>query len=331
MIIKNIVSGTGLDRQNQQISLRALMEYADQLNNSTTVPRMSLNHDRSLLPVGKVISGELISRDGEVLLEATMDDFIDEFECCVGPNGEHLYKGKSSIDSRPFVEEPALSKTQLLVKFNPIHYSNDDFADVSDYLQNQCSAQIETTFEKGIESDIQFVFVFAAGFLTSAVFPKVYEKTAEKLSDAISDDIVNGYELLKKAIICVTKKITSVGKKNYVFIEPEQPIEFVVKARTADEVMNAFSKLSEFDYASVVERFKRYTNDNLEKIQFLYDSVDGKWEMTYLTTKDGQVIGTETNYKKAVIMYKKIMECPTAGFSIAGSATLSDLKDNGDV
>ena len=78
MLRKNIVSGTGVDRQNQQILLPALISYADQLNNADTVPRMGLNHDRTLLPVGKVISGELIPRDGEVLFEATIDDFIDE-------------------------------------------------------------------------------------------------------------------------------------------------------------------------------------------------------------------------------------------------------------
>ncbi len=182
-----------------------------------------------------------------------------------------------------------MSDSQLLVKLNPIHYSNDDFADVADYLRNQCSAQVDTTIEKGLESAIQFVFVFAAGYLTNALFTKVNEKAAEKLSDAISDDIASGYESLKKAIVYVTKKITSVAKKNYVFIEPEQPVEFVVKARTADEVMNAFNKLSEFEYVSIVERFKHYTNDNLEKIQFLYDSVDGKWEMTYLTAHWAQI------------------------------------------
>lgn len=331
MLRKNIVSSTGVDRQNQQILLPALMEYADQLNNSDTVPRMGLNHDRSLLPVGKVISGELISCNGEVLFEATIDDFIDEFECCVGPNGELMYKGKSAIDSRPFTEESALSESQLLVKLNPIHYSDDDFADVADYLQNQCGAQVDTTIEKSCEPIIQLVFVFAAGYFAKTFLPKINEKTAEKLSDVVSDDIVNGYGLLKKAIVYVTKKITSVGKKTYVFIEPEQPIEFVVKVSTANEVLNALDKLNEFDYVSIVKQFKRYTNDNLKKVQFLYDDIDEKWEMTYLTTNDGQVIGTETNYKKAVITYRKIMEIPTAGFSISGSATLSDLEDSSNV
>lgn len=328
MLRKNIVSGTGIDRQNQQILLPALISYADQLNNSDAVPRMGLNHDRTLLPVGKVISGELIPRDGEILLEATIDDFIDEFESCIGPNGENLYIGKSTVDSRPFAEEPALSDAHLMLKINPLYFSKEDFGDVAEYLQNQCSIDVDTTIEKGLETVVQLVFVFAAGYLTKSLAPKVNEKTAEKLSDAISDDIVSGYELLKKAIVYVTKKITSVGKKNYIFIEPEQPVEFVVKARTADEVLNAFNKLSGFDYVSITEQFSHYTNDNLEKIQFLFDSVDGKWEMTYLTTKDGQVIGTEVNYKKAVIMYKKVMDSPTAAFSIAGSATLSELEDS---
>lgn len=328
MLRKNIISGTGVDRQNQQILLPALMEYVDQLNNSDTVPRMGLNHDRTLLPIGKVISGELFSRDGEVLLEATIDDFIDEFEYCVGPNGEPLYKGKSTVDSRPFAEESAISDTQLMLKLNPIHFLKDDFADVTEYLQSQCGVEVDTTIEKELVPVIQLVFIFAAGYLTKTLAPKVKEKTTEKLSDVISDDIVKGYESLKKAIVYVTKKITSVGKKNYVFVEPEQPAEFVVKAKNADEVMIAFDKLKKFDYVSVVDCFKHYTDESLEKVQFCYDSVDGKWAMTYLTTKDGQVIGTEANYKKAVTMYKKVMESPTAGFSIAGSATLNDSEGN---
>lgn len=330
MLRKNIVSGTGVDRQNQQILLPALISYADQLNNADFVPRMGLNHDRTLLPVGKVISGELVPRDGDVLLEATIDDFIDEFESCVGPNGENLYIGKSSVDSRPFAEEPALSDAHLMLKINPLYFSKEAFADVTEYLQEECDVDVDTTIEKGLDTVIQLVFVFAAGYLTKSLAPKVNEKTAEKLSDAISDDIVGGYELLKKVIVYVTKKIASVGKKNYIFIEPDQPVEFIVKARTAEEVLNAFSKLNEFDFASVTEQFNHFTNDNLAKIQFLFDSVDGKWEMTYLTTKDGQVIGTEVNYKKAVIMYKKVMESPSAAFSIAGSATLSDLEDSND-
>ena len=328
MLRRDIVTGTGVDRQNQQILLPALMAYADRLNNSNMVPRMGLNHDRALLPIGKVISGELIPRDGEVLLEATIDDFIYEFESCIGPNGENLYIGKSSIDSRPFAEESALSDAQLMLKINPLYFSKEDFEDVTEYLQNQCGVDVGTTIEKGLGTVIQLVFVFAAGYLTKSLLPKVKEKTSEKLSDAISDDIVSGYELLKRAIVYVTKKITSVGKKNYIFIEPEQPVELIVKARTADEVLNAFSKLSEVDLASIVEQFNHYTDDNLDKIQFLFDSVVGKWEMTYLTTKDGKVIGTEANYKKAVFMYKKVMESPTAAFSIAGAAKLSDWEES---
>lgn len=328
MLKKQIVTGTGVDRQNQQVLLPALIAYTDSLNNSKTVPRMSLDHDRTLPPIGKVISGELILRNGEILLEATIDEFIDEFTWCVGPNGDPLYIGKSTVDSRPFAEDPVFSDTQLKVKLNPIHFTKDDFDEVTEYLKNHCYAKVETIIEKNFEPAVHLFFVLACGFIAGTFIPKVKEKTSEKLSDVISDDIVKGYELLKKAIIYVTKKVSSVGKKDFIFIEPEQPIEFVVRARTANEVMEAFEKLAEFDYLSMVEQFKCFTNDNLEKIQFLFDIADKKWEMTYLTTKDGQVIGTEARYKKAVMMYKKVMETPTAGFSIAGPATFIDSESN---
>ena len=329
MIRKNIVSGTGVDKQSQQITLPALREYAEFINSSDTALRMGLNHDRTLPPVGKVISGELIPYDGKVLLEATIDDFIEEFERCIGPNGEPLYRGKSTVDSRPFAGEKASSDAQLMLKINPIHFTQEEFSDVTEYLQSQCNIKVDTTFEKGIEPTIQLVFLFAHG-LIAILSSKTKERAARKLSDEIANDIAKMYTKLKDAIVYVTKKIASIYKKDFIFVEPGQPVEFVVRAKTANEVLDAFVQLRAFDFVSVVEQFKHYTNDNIDKIQFLFDDVDTTWKMTYLTTKDGQVIGKEATYKKAVKIYQEIMECPTAGFSIAGTATYNDseCRDN---
>ena len=69
-------------------------------------------------------------------------------------------------------------------------------------------------------------------------------------------------------------------------------------------------------------------NINLDTLENLvYDEEKPKWEMTYLTTNTGQVIGTESYYGRTVQMYYDVLKSPTAGFSISGTATLSNSED----
>ena len=92
------------------------------------------------------------------------------------------------------------------------------------------------------------------------------------------------------------QKITSRGQVVYIFTEPNQPIELVVKAKKVDTVLKALEALKEYDISQKVQQFNYYTNGNLKKIKFIYDENEFKWEMNYLTTNTGQVIGTKANY-----------------------------------
>lgn len=92
MIRKQIIATSGIDCQNQQLSLKILTEYAETLRSRSTATRMGINHDCTMLPVGKVLSGSLKRLDnGEIALEALIDDFADAFLPCKGPDGETLY------------------------------------------------------------------------------------------------------------------------------------------------------------------------------------------------------------------------------------------------
>lgn len=330
MIRKQIVATTGLDRQNQQISLNTLKEYVESFNNSSETTRMSINHDCTLLPVGKILSGQLKQLDnGEVALEALIDDFIDEFSLCLGPNGENLYRAKSTHDFRPFVSYEGNSNVQLTVMLNPLNFEPTDFEDVSAYLRDYCNAQVKTTISKNVFPDPQIIFMLISGCLLCGGFAKkVLDKTSEKLADAISDDFVDLYGCVKNGIIKVAQKLASNKQVTYLFIDPEQHTEFVVKAKTADAVLIALDTLNDYNYIQKVEQFQQYTNENLQSIQFVYDDISKKWEMSYLTTKTGEVIGTEANYKQAVHLYQSILKSPTAGFSISGTAILSNENED---
>lgn len=329
MIIKQIAATTGIDRQNQRISLEALNEYAQAMCSSPSVPRMSINHDATVLPIGKIISGTLkLLKDDEVALEVEIDNFIDEFVPCTGPNGEELCFAESAHDSRPFIGYEADFKTNTTVLLNPFDYAREDYNDLIKLLDEEYETTVQQTIAKSLVPDPTVIVLLIAGFFTGAFCKSVAKKTSDKLSDAISDDLVAVYSKLKAIIKAIAGKII-VGKQvAYVFCENNSPIELVVKARNADAVAKAFETLASFDVEKKVEQFSQYTNGQLHKIQFVYDDFTMKWEMSYLTTKTGKIIGTMKKYKQAVKMYKEVMSSPTAGFSIAGPVTISEEEND---
>lgn len=328
MIRTQIIATSGVDSQNQQLSLKVLTEYAESFSSKSAATRMGINHDCTMLPVGKVLSGSLRQLDnGETALEVLIDDFADSFSSCEGPNGEVLYFAESSCDSRPFVDFQSEPQNELTVMLNPLNFGEEDYSEIAAYLCNQCDAKVETTIAKSLLPDPEIVFSFVTGYLIATLGKQTLNKTTDKLADAISDDLMKCYTSIKAAISQIAKKIKSQGQTAYIFTEPNQPAELVVKARKGDTVLMALDLLKEYDIFHKIQQFNDYTNGNLKKIQFVYDEAEGKWEMSYLTTITGQVIGTEKNYKRTVQMYRSVLESPTAGFSIGGTATFSNSED----
>lgn len=332
MIRKQIIATTGADKQNQQLPLEVLAEYAESIALQSTATRMSINHDSTILPLGKVLSGVLKQlNNGETALEVLIDDFADEFVPQKGPNGEILYFAESSCDSRPFTDFQSKQQDTLTIMINPLNFSREDYNDIVTYLQNNCHAYIETTISKSYFPNPEIVFNLVAGFFIATLGKQTWSKTSDKLSDAISDDFAKSYTLIKKIIAMIAQKVRACGQTIYIFTEPNQPVELVIKAKRADTVLIALETLKEYNISQKVQEFNIYTNGNLKKMQFTYDETAPKWEMSYLTTNTGQVIGTESNYKRTMKMYRSILESPTAGFSIGGTATFGDLEYEQDV
>lgn len=330
MIRKQIVATSDVDKQNQRISLEALTEYAYSINSSPAVLRMGINHDVTVLPIGKIIAGTLKTLEsGETALEVEIDDFIDDFSPCTGPNGEELCFAESKHDLRPFVDYESESEAHTTVMLNPLDFSSAKYNELVDLLVEECSASIQTTISKSFVPVPTVIILLASGFLTGTFFKSVATKTVEKLSDAISDDLVKVYAQLKKIIRAVAGRIISGKQVVYIFSEAQSPIELVVKARNADAVEKAFMALEYYNVDKKVEQFRRYTNGGLKKIQFVYDDSSEKWEMSYLTTNTGSVIGTMKNHERSVKMYQEVMQAPSAGFSIAGSVSMSEENNDG--
>jgi len=328
MIKQQIIATSGVDSQNQQISIDVLIESAKAFSSNTEATCMNINHDCTSLPIGKVLSGSVKQLDnGESALEVLIDNFVDNFIPCVGPNGESLYFGESLYDTRPFVDFQAEIQNGLTIMLNPLIFAQDDYNDVVSYLHNHCDAQVEEMIEKSWFPDPKIVFNIATGYLLGILGKQTLSKANDKFSEEISDDCLKCYTAIKNAIKRIAQKIKSHGQVAYIFKAPNQPVELIVKSKEVNTILIAFEALKGYDILQKVQQFDDYTNNNLKKMQFVYDEVEKKWEMSYLTTKTGQVIGTEVNYKRTIQMYRSVLESPTAGFSIGGSARMSGQEE----
>lgn len=151
-ILKNAVCplyDVPLDRQNQRISLCALQKMASHFSQSEAVARMGIAHDITLLPVGKVLHGELVDLGhGIIGLEVQIDDFMEEFQQIHGPDNESLYYGRSLQDSRPFVEICSDSGGEFTVSLNPIDFTDTDFEEIVRFVSESENGQIETLAKK---------------------------------------------------------------------------------------------------------------------------------------------------------------------------------------
>lgn len=88
-----------MDRQNEIIADEFLCELTESINTNDSVMRMGLNHDISIMPVGKVITSSVVDLpDNSIGVEAQIDDFICDFNKIEGPDKQILYRGESVID-----------------------------------------------------------------------------------------------------------------------------------------------------------------------------------------------------------------------------------------
>ena len=321
MLRKRIIAATGIDRQNQNISASELANVAEYLTENPQSVRMSVNHDITVLPMGKVIGAKLIETPDETVLEALIDEFVYEFDKVMGPDGTVIFCGQSKIDCRPFVQYGESSSNNLSFSLNPIHFSEEEFMAVMDEFQ-EYGIEIKTTIQKAWSPGIEVLIITVKGVLIYLIT----KKTLDKLADEVSSDIVKCYSLIKKGIMSLFRKFSKHKEKTLILSEPDQPIELIVRSKDAETVMIAFEKLSESSILELVQKYESFLNDEIDKIQFIYTDKNKNWKLNYLTTKSGKSIGTYECYKQAVHMYEKTMASPTAGFSFNGSVEIETEK-----
>lgn len=304
MILKGIGATTEIDRHNCRIAKEALEVAANDVNNSGSVPSVGLNHDRTIMPFGKVIRAEVLPMDnGEFKMEITQEifehDYIIELE-----NGLRFIMNRSNSDVRPFAEENNDSEN-IVVSIDYVNFETQEGITEIQSIVKEYSAENGIISRKSFIPDPEMVIQISNGVVGVLLSKKIIDSVGDRVVNNLLDEVDKFYALVRSLIIKYSKLVIPKNRpQTYVFkMWLDFNIELVVVTNSADEVMASIEKEKLEGIHEKIKDLKIHFD--LNRVQFLY--TDGGWVFNYLCTNKGEVIGTEMSYKrrtKALELFK---------------------------
>ncbi|MBU3217526.1 hypothetical protein LL033_21975 [Clostridium estertheticum] len=299
MIFKGIGATTHIDGHNMKMSKEALESAADQINKSGRVPSVGLNHDKTIMPFGKIIEAEVsIMDDGEYKIEITQEIFenakVLEFN-----DGEKYIEQKSESDKRPFVEDN-LNIDKIGLGYDLVNFESQEALDeflLS--LTDEYDIELQLFVRKQLIPDPEIIFAISSSVFGILVGKKLVDKVIDKFMDKALVEVDNFYNFVRSTI---SKYIKYAIPKNrpitYVFQMSEGmdieliaitlEVELLMRALEKDKIQKVLSRIEDFKLKFVIN-----------KVQFLLNNT-GEWEFNYLLTTEGAVIGSEKSYSRNV-------------------------------
>jgi len=304
-----VLSTTHTDLHGERMTKKSL-EMAMKTINSDRRPRLGVEHDMTLPPLGRITDVELIQgEDGEFYLVGYRE-FFDKEEEIQLEDGEILIKEYFSTGGTPFAEVKTSINEKISISIDPQNFESYKDAEIF-YKELQDETNIEFNriglSRKSFISDPELIFQLAENsiylFFGYKLAKKILKKTTNKLADKVSDDIANTYDLIKKGIAKMIKRANPKNRPiTYIFEFPAPiQIELIIVDRPAQTIMNVLKKETlkklEKKIDNLIKIFKA------EKIQFGFNSKDN-WELNYLLTKNGEIVGTKKSIKKRNVRFE---------------------------
>lgn len=305
MLVKGITATTEIDRHNCRLTREMLEDFADSINNSGSVPIFGMNHDRTIMPLGKVISAEVLPMDnGEYKIETTKEIFEEEYFIEL-EDGTKLILNKSSHDERPFAEENYdLNDTTVSIDF--VNFENKkDIYEIQELVEKY-NAINKMTERKAFIPDPEIIFQIGNGIVGVLLTKKVIDSVGDRVLNKLLDEVDRFYALTREFIVKYSKLVIPKNRpQTYVFkMRDDCNIELVVVTTSPDEVMESIEKEKLKSINDKLNDLRQHFTPS--KIQFIYDN--GNWNFNYLCTYKGEVIGTEKSYKRRVNVYQLFNE-----------------------
>ena len=330
MTYKGIVATTKVDAHKMRIAKEDLEEMAHAINEDECVPSFSIEHDLTVLPIGKVYKAWVDSFDDEdYALHAEQEIF--ENISFITRNGEKYIVLKSDIDDRPFASDIFSNNERLIIGTDFINFeSHEKSKEFLEILKSEFDIDIQPISRKSAIPDPQLVFQLVE---SSVVYLLIYlcsKQVVERVGDALVDTALteakNLYALIKKTIKTGSKYILPKNRPvTYVYRgSNDYVIELIVRTTNPDIAISAISEEKLKEAMDKIDSIKGLFS-KIRKVQLVYNELDSKWEFNYLTTETGEVIGTEQSYEKTIKLKEKYLgNSENINVSIGMSAQLDD-------
>ena len=322
MIQKGIIATSHIDKTGSKISKGALQDIVEAINADEGSVGIIVEHDPLVMPIGKVLKGELIELDdGEYAIEAYQEIF--DIADINSPNfGENYYLLESKTDLRRFTDSRIEEIHRLKVSIDPINFDKKHFYEFKKSLQDN-QVDVSISVRKALLPDPDILF----SVLTSSLLVWSGRKVINKLSDDVAKDISDSYRIIKMAILKYAKYCISQSRSQTYRIREcgEYVKELVVQTSDVDVVMEAL-KSDKIDQAlSTIEESLQQIKLIPAKVQLIYDENDGKWKTNYILTVTGQAIGSERCFKRTIDLFSRTIR-PDGTFyeSVGGEITADD-------
>ena len=304
-----------------KISKEALEDAAEQINSSGRVPGIGLEHDITLMPLGKVVRATVAPLgDGEYALLIEQDIFEAAEELRLS-DGSVLIMECSALDSRPFATNVVTEEEDIRIGYDPNNFASED--DIQCFfvsIGEGVPFQTETIVRKSLIPDPEVLMTIPLWACVLLMGARIFEKTLDKVSGSVSEDLAGLYNSIKGAVTGAARYCIPNNRHiTYVFHLPgKYLVELVARTNDADLICQA---LSPGRLLAVQTRCVDLTQMfNLDKAQFILDG-DGQWKLSFFLTKDGKSVGSVESYSKKAEMMKTFISEHTA--SEGGRASIS--------
>lgn len=302
-----ILSSTHIDLHGMKMTKESL-DNAVGMINSERNPRLGLEHDMSLPPLGRIIDAEVIQgKDGEYYLVA-YKEFFKNRQKTILDDGTILYREYFEDNSKPFTEAKSEPCEFIEVKADPVNFeSMDSMKEFIENLREESGIDFskKMLIRKSHIPDPELV-IKVTGIIAASV-GIISSKITEKIGESVGEDIAKFYKLLRTSVIGMVKKAIPKLRPITFIIEVHNDdllVELLIVSNKPDEVVNAFSSENLKSIREKIETSK--TLFNAEKIQF-FQNEDKNWELNYILCKDGSTIGTKKAFDKRDTAFKELI------------------------
>lgn len=305
MLMSGIASTTKKDSNNLQITKESLEQLAYDINYGDKAIRLNVEHDLSVLPIGKILEAHVEKID---TTNYGLWVKIEQFPLVnITFNNQPCVFLKSSLDNRPFVSNTIIPNDKFLVQFDPVNFKS--FEESQKHLQKlkRKFPAMESTYtsRNSVIPDPVLMFHIAEYFIKNLVICFLCKKTAEQITSHIVDkalqEVDSLYNAIKKIILSTAPKLIPHNRPvTYLFTTHHNcDIEFVVQTSKPTIAINAIQKEKLLLALEEIERINACLS-NITTLQLIYNISNEKWEFNYLTTDKGEVIGSQRSFKTSV-------------------------------